>query len=118
MKLVILIKKLFLVYKKTNIYNPFALGVKFDFETELINLKNFIKMKKYLLQKIEELKYLYPSEKINIICGFIGVELGSNGENLKHPTYIGDAYFMIDNVIYTDYNTKNDKAKKLISFIN
>ena len=68
-------------------------------------------MKKYILGKIEELKYLYPKEKINIINGFLGIE---NGERLKHTTYLGEAYFMIENVIYTDYNTKNNKAKKLI----
>ena len=72
-------------------------------------------MKKYILQKIDELKYLYPGEKINIYAGFIGIE---NGERLKHTTYLGNAYFMIDNVIYTDYNTKNDAAKILITIKN
>lgn len=69
-------------------------------------------MKKYILEKIDELKYLYPEGNINIINGFLGIE---NGERLKHTTYLGEAYFMIENVIYTDYNTKNNKAKKLIT---
>ena len=69
-------------------------------------------MKKYILEKIEELKHLYPQGKINIVNGFLGIE---NGERLKHTSYLGDAYFMIENVIYTDYNTKNNKAKKLIT---
>lgn len=68
-------------------------------------------MKKYILEKIDELKYLYPEGKVNIVNGFLGIE---NGERLKHTTYLGDAYFMIENIIYTDYNTKNNKAKKLI----
>lgn len=69
-------------------------------------------MKKFILEKIEELKYLYPERKINIVNGFLGVE---NNERLKHTTYLGDAYFMIENVIYTDRNTKNNKAKKIIT---
>lgn len=69
-------------------------------------------MKKYILEKIDELKYLYPEGKINIVNGFLGIE---NSERLKHTTYLGEAYFMIENVIYTDYNTKNNKAKKLIT---
>lgn len=69
-------------------------------------------MKKYILEKIEELKNLYPQGKINIVNGFLGIE---NGERLKHTSYLGEAYFMIENIIYTDWNTKNNKAKKLIT---
>lgn len=63
-------------------------------------------MKKYILGVISELKFLYPSERINIVNGFIGVE---NGERLKHTTYLGDAYYQIDNSVYTDGKTGNGK---------
>jgi len=68
-------------------------------------------MKKYIQGKIEELKYLYPNEKITVQNGFLGIV---NGDRLKHSTYLGNAYFEIDGAIYTDYNTKN-KAQKLIT---
>lgn len=72
-------------------------------------------MKKYILGIIETLQFLYPNEKITISNGFIGIE---NGERLKHTTYLGSAYWISDNVIYTDYNTKNGKSKKLLVINN
>ena len=72
-------------------------------------------MKKYILGIIETLKYLYPNEKMNIVNGFIGIE---NGERLKHTTYLGNAYFMIKNTIYTDYNSKNGNPKKILTIPN
>jgi len=68
-------------------------------------------MKKYIQGKIEELKYLYPNEKITVENGFLGI---ATSDRLKHTTYLGNAYFEIDGAIYTDYNGGN-KAKKLIT---
>jgi hypothetical protein len=68
-------------------------------------------MKKYIQGVIETLKLIYPNEKIDIENGFIGVK---NGDRLKHTTYLGEAYWMIDNVIYTDYN-KHNESKKLMT---
>ena len=71
-------------------------------------------MKKYIQSKISELQYLYPDKTIDIVNGFIGVQ---NGERLQHTSYLGNAYFMLDGVIYTDYNCKNE-SKKLITVYN
>jgi len=67
-------------------------------------------MKKYILDKIAELKNLYPNEKISVVNGFLGVV---NGERLKHTSYLGNAYFEHDGKIYTDYNTGN-KSKLVV----
>lgn len=65
-------------------------------------------MKKYILGIIAELKYLYPSKKISCINGFIGV---LEGERLMHTTYLGNAYFEVDGILYTDYNGKSNHKK-------
>lgn len=69
-------------------------------------------MKKYIQNIIIELKTMYPNERITIENGFIGVDQGK--ASLKHSTYIGNAYYDIDGIIYTDYNTKKG-SKKLIT---
>ena len=66
-------------------------------------------MKKHIQSIIEQLKYIYPNEQIAVINGFIGV---INGERLKHTSYLGNAYYQIENVIYEE---NNGKSKKLIT---
>jgi len=63
-------------------------------------------MKKYITNIIEQLKLIYPGEQIAIINGFIGVK---SGDRLKHTSYLGNAYFEIDGVIYTDYSGKDKR---------
>ena len=70
-------------------------------------------MKKYILDKIVYLKMVYPGEKIGISNGFLGI-INPDGR-VKGSTYLGLAYWEIDGVIYTDYNTKNNKSRKLLS---
>lgn len=67
-------------------------------------------MKKYIESKVSELKHLYPENKITIVNGFIGVLIN---ERLQHTSYLGNAYFEIDGVVYTDYNCKNSSKKVL-----
>lgn len=68
-------------------------------------------MTKYILKLIADLKYLYPSERISVNNGFIGI-IQANGR-LKHSTYIGNAFIEIDGIIYTDYNVAKDYTKKV-----
>jgi hypothetical protein len=68
-------------------------------------------MKKYILRIIAELQFLYPSEKITVINGFIGIKTDSG--TLKHSTYIGNAFFEIDGIMYTDYNGDHRKLMEI-----
>ena len=69
------------------------------------------KMKKYIQRVIAELKFIYPSGEIKVINGFLGIKTES--ENLIHTTYLGNAYFEIDGIIYTDYNGDHKKLLKI-----
>ena len=65
-------------------------------------------MKKFIQKAIDELKFIYPNMKISVQNGFIGIE---NGDRLNHTTYIGNTYYEIDGVIYTEYNCKAGSKK-------
>lgn len=67
-------------------------------------------MKKYIQKAIAELKYIYPNGTIAVMNGFIGIR---NGDSLLHTFYIGNAYFEIDGIIYTDYAGKHKKLLKI-----
>lgn len=68
-------------------------------------------MKKYIQGVISELKQIYPNRKIKIVNGFIGCEPDAEGLSLLHSTYIGNAFYEIDGIIYTDYNCNGDHKK-------
>lgn len=69
-------------------------------------------MKEFIQRIITELKMIYPNEKISVINGFIGIENKETGR-LKHTSYLGNAFYEINGIIYTDCNSKKGVKRVL-----